>query len=122
MFQLSSAVAVSHQEMEGIMIPVPNAVMSQYSAVLKKRDVDLALFSVYKKWLRYFLDFCSKYSESNIMSEQVRLFLEKLREKKQTEAQCQQAAHAVSLYFELQERVEFISIPNIPCPRVEGVE
>jgi len=85
------------------MFAVPNSLMCQYSAVLEKREVDSTLFSVYKKWLRYFLDFCVKYAAANSMPEQVRLFLEKLRDKKQTVAQRQQAAHAVTLYFEMQK-------------------
>jgi hypothetical protein len=83
--------------MERIMIPVPNDVMGKYNAVLKEHGIDGALISDYKKWLRYFFDFCAKYAESVCLSEQVRLFLQKLREKKQSEAKCRQAAHAVSL-------------------------
>jgi hypothetical protein len=35
-------------------------------------------------------------------SERIRLFTEKLREKRLSDNQCQQAAHAISLYFEMQ--------------------
>jgi integron integrase len=52
--------------------------------------------------LRYFYDFYTKYLDTDDKPEKVRLFLEKLRSKKQTPAQCQQAAHAISLYFEIQ--------------------
>ena len=62
------------------MIPVPNDVMGKYNAALKEHGIDSALFSDYKKWLRYFFDFCAKYAESVCLSEQVRLFLQKLRE------------------------------------------
>jgi integron integrase len=48
------------------------------------------------------------------MSEQVRLFLEKLREKKQTAAQRRQAAHAVTLFFEMQKQVEKSSTYDLP--------
>jgi integron integrase len=88
------------------MFAVPNSVMCKYSAVLEKREVDTTLFSTYKKWLRYFFDFCVKYAAANSMPEQVRLFLEKLRDKKQTVVQRQQAAHAVTLYFEMQKEAE----------------
>ena len=40
----------------------------------------------------------------DIRSDQVRLFIDKLREKRQTKAQQEQAAYAVSLYFELQRK------------------
>lgn len=86
------------------MIAIPNTVMNQYDAVLNAREVQTSQHSDYKKWLRFFYDFCAKYSIPDSKAEQVRLFSEKLREKKQTETQCKQAAHAVSLYFEMQKQ------------------
>ena len=59
------------------------------------------LYPDFKKWLRYFLYFCSKYHVPAVRSEQVRLFIDKLRQKRQTPLQQKQAAHAVSLYFEM---------------------
>ena len=83
------------------MHPVPDDVMRHYETVLKMHEIPLNLYANYRKWLRYFFDFRFKYLNSCEGSEQVRLFLRKLREKKQSEAQCRQAAHAVSLYFEI---------------------
>ncbi|KAF0184024.1 MAG: integron integrase [Nitrospirae bacterium] len=54
----------------------------------------------YKKWLRYYLDFRSKYSLPDSKSEHVRLFIEKLQKKNQSPEQQKQAAHALSLFFE----------------------
>lgn len=85
------------------MFAIQNAVMNQYDAALKSLGIPISQHTEYKKWLRFFCDFCAKYSVPDSRAEQVRLFSEKLREKKQTEAQCKQAAHAVSLYFELQK-------------------
>jgi integron integrase len=88
-----------------IMLPVPNAVLTQYEAFLKRGDIPLVRHAEYKRWLRYFLDFCAKYPVPDSNAERARLFSEKLREKKQTERQRQQAIHAVFLYFEMQGRV-----------------
>jgi len=85
------------------MFVIPNAVMSQFDSVLKSREIPIAQYADYKKWLRFFQDFSTKYPVPDSKAEQVRLFIEKLREKKQTEAQCDMAAHAVSLYFEMQK-------------------
>lgn len=85
------------------MNPVPIAVLSRYETMIKKRNIDMSLHGDYKKWLRYYLDFCSKYPVPDSKSERIRLFSEKLREKKQSEHQRQQAIHAVYLYFELQQ-------------------
>jgi len=85
------------------MLPIPEGVLGQFNEVLKQRAVVESLHAHYRKWLRYFLDFSRKYSPSEAKSEQVRLFTEKLKSKKQTLQQCTQAAHAVSLFFESQK-------------------
>ena len=55
----------------------------------------------YRKWLRYYLDFCFKYNHNQLNKNSLKLFIEKLREKRQSEQQQKQAFHAVSLYYEL---------------------
>ena len=92
------------------MIPVSQAVMNDYVAILRSREIPPAQFEHYKKWLRYFYDFYAKYLDTDDKAEKVRLFLEKLRSKKQTPAQCQQAAHAISLYFEMQSLKQIKSV------------
>lgn len=86
---------------EVAMILVPHAIYSEYLVHLQNRGVSPALHTEYRKWLRYFLDFCVKYPLPKEKPEQVRLFCDKLREKKQSESQRKQAAHAVSLYFDM---------------------
>lgn len=88
------------------MFTVPQAVLSQYASILKKNEITGALADDYRKWLRYYFDFCDKYPVPDSKSERVRLFCEKLRDKKQTEQQQQQAAHAISLFFEMQRQDE----------------
>ena len=83
------------------MLPVPVPILTRFDAILEKRAIVPTQRADYKKWLRYFLDFCAKYPVPAARPEQVRLFMEKLREKKQTTVQQKQAAHAVSLYFEI---------------------
>jgi integron integrase len=86
------------------MLAVPASVLTRFEAILEKRAVAPIQRAAYKKWLRYFLDFCTKYSVPKNRSDQVRLFIDKLREKRQTPFQQNQAAHAVSLYFEMQSK------------------
>jgi integron integrase len=88
------------------MLPVPIAILAKFEAILEKRSVAPRQHPDYKKWLRYFLDFCTKYPVPEARSDQVRLFVDKLREKRQTPVQQNQAAHAVSLYFEMQGKGE----------------
>jgi site-specific recombinase XerD len=84
------------------MILIPKVVYAQYLNHMKENNVPADLLQEYVKWLRYFLDFCARHVIELDKSERVRLFLEKLREKRQSNEQCQQAAHAASLYFEMQ--------------------
>lgn len=97
------------------MYPVPYAVMSGYDAMLDKRNIDVSSHGDYKKWLRYYLDFCAKYPVPDSKSERIRQFSEKLRDKKQSEQQRQQATHAVFLYFELQGKDAETINPELPA-------
>ena len=103
------------------MLDIPADIWAQYAAVLAQRSVPPSHHGYYRKWLRYYLDFCATRNLPNSRQERVRLFLTKLQEKKQTPEQQQQAAHAVSLYFELlraQEKVpEIISDGSLPYRR-----
>jgi hypothetical protein len=84
------------------MILIPNNLLLRYVAHLKSRGIEVARYAEYKKWLRFYLDFCDKYPVPEQLAERVRLFTDKLRSKKQSEAQLKSAAHAVSLYYEMQ--------------------
>ncbi len=88
------------------MRPVPAPILKSFEAVLEKRAISPLERANYKKWLRYFLDFCAKYPVPDARPDQVRLFIDKLREKNQTPFQQNQAAHAVSIYFEIQRKGE----------------
>ena len=81
---------------------IPAEVIKRYETLLETRDIARHLHGHYKKWLRYFLDYCEKYPLVGSNSEHTRLFLEKLRQKDQTALQCQQSANALALYFEMQ--------------------
>ncbi len=86
------------------MQPIPSDILTQFEAVLKKKAVPESSHKEYKKWLRYYLDFCGKYPLPDSNSERVKLFIDKLRQKKQTTKQQERAAHVVSLYFEMQRK------------------
>jgi len=80
---------------------IPNDIMAQFEAVLMKKVSPVSRHADYRKWLRYYFDFRSKYPLPDSKSEHVRLFIEKLRSKNQTPELQKQAAHAISLYFEM---------------------
>ena len=96
-------VTCNHRSGINIMFPIPQNDLTRFNEALLQRAVPGAFHVHYRKWLRYFLDFCGKYPPPDAKSEQIRLFIEKLRSKRQTPQQCSQAAHAISLYFESQK-------------------
>jgi integron integrase len=83
---------------------IPPDTLARFDAVMKSRSVPLLLRSPYRKWVRYFLDFQSKYPLPEERSSQVKLFSEKLRSKGQTAAQVGEAAEALSLFFASQQK------------------
>ncbi len=50
--------------------------------------------------LRYYLDFCLKYKFNQSNKENLPHFINKLREKNQTDQQQEQASDVISIYYE----------------------
>ena len=59
--------------------------VTKYELFLKKRSIPGALNEYYKKWLRYYLDFCEKYGHPYMNEKSLMLFLDKLKNKNQLE-------------------------------------
>jgi len=97
------------------MTQVPGAVLARFEACLAAKNISENLRSHYKKWLRFYLDFCSKYRRDANKIESLADFQQKLREKGQTEMQQKQAAHAVSLYLDSGQASAFAR-PSVSSP------
>lgn len=98
------------------MIDFPSTLLPRYLKLLEKRGVPAASFADCIKWCRYFIDYCNKYTVRDSQADQVPLFIEKLKTKKQSELQCRQAAYAVSVFFAAQ-------IPDVlPAQKSEQTE
>jgi hypothetical protein len=82
------------------MIKVPSEFLSRFDTYIKNKQIPDSIRPLYIKWLRYYFDFCKKYHFGHSRRESLPQFLEKLREKKQTSQQLQQAAQAINLYYE----------------------
>lgn len=81
------------------MLQIPKKLLEKFEMLLVKNNVPSREHLDYKKWLRYYLDFCKKYNQAYISSESLSLFIEKLKSKKQGRAQQVQAKCAVELYY-----------------------
>jgi len=62
----------------------------------------------YVKWLRYYLDFCHRYGFSQHESNSIPVFIEKLKEKRQTVYLQKQAHHAVTFFLAMQPGSETV--------------
>jgi len=81
------------------MLSIPSEISIRFNSALAQNRIPKECQNHYRKWLRYFLDFCRKYNFQSLQPESLRNFLKKLGEKGQTGEQQKQASHAVSLYF-----------------------
>jgi hypothetical protein len=65
------------------MITVPSDLQARFEERMKRKEVLPQLWWQYKKWLRYYLDFCQKYNHRPAQKESLPRFIEKLQDKKQ---------------------------------------
>ena len=80
-------------------IPQPTKV--RYDALLAQHQIPQNSQPNYRKWLRYYLDFCRKYNFKVSEKKSLPHFINKLKEKKQSDQQQNQAFNAISLFQEL---------------------
>lgn len=104
------------------MIDFPKKLLPQYLKLLETRGVPAASHAECIKWCRYFLDYCAKYPAAISQAEQLSLFLEKLKAKRQSELQRRQAAYAVSKFFELQEEQLLVKRPTETADRMRQTD
>lgn len=83
------------------MLAVPPELTCRYEARLAQQNILAGQRPHYHKWLRYYLDFCGKYSFPPTDRQSLPAFQQKLRAKHLPEPLCQQAGHAVALYWEM---------------------
>jgi integron integrase len=83
------------------MFTVPSELQRRFEKLMQEKAISNRLWWQYKKWLRYYIDFCQKYNFPAAQQSSLSHFLDKLQEKKQTGIQQEQAASAVKLYYQL---------------------
>ncbi len=81
------------------MLSIPPDLLSRYDDALAQDGVPPHQQPHYRRWLRFYLDFCAKYDQPPLERGSVRAFLRKLEEKNQAEWMRKQAVDAVRLYF-----------------------
>lgn len=66
------------------MLVVSKEVREAYAILLTKQGLTKAEQSIYQKWLRFYLDFCTKYQHDVSFTGSLDAFLKKLTEKRQS--------------------------------------
>ena len=93
------------------MIQIPPQIQVPYDALLVEKAIPKGSHYHYRKWLRYYLDFCLKYNFKQSHRESLAPFLNKLKEKRQTDQQQKQASHAISIYYEIEPVQRNVAFP-----------
>ena len=86
------------------MIPIPPEIKIPYDAALIEIGVPLPAQFHYRKWLWYYFDFCFNYHREPAKKESFAPFVQKLRDKNQTEQRQKQAFDAVSIYYQIEKK------------------
>ena len=86
------------------MINIPSDLLAQYKSFMSESTINVSLHTHYIKWLRYFLDFCTKYNYSPNKNDSLKEYVKKLHQKNQNTQKQKQAINSVLLYFELLKR------------------
>lgn len=98
------------------MKPLSNQLAIQFDALLKASGLPANSHQNYKKWLRFYLDFCDKYNLNQESNDSLPSFIKKLREKKQNKEQQGQAFHSIKLFYQLLEFKTKIQDTDIISP------
>ncbi len=83
------------------MLKLPKKINQPFQQILINKGLSDNDRHFYSKWLLFYWDFCHKYQHHAFDQNSLSLFLTKLREKGQSEAQRKQASMAVSFLYEI---------------------
>jgi integron integrase len=81
------------------MLNISSSLQAELDRWLQKKAIPNGIHSAYKKWVRFYLDFCQKYGFLASNKDSLPPFLHKLQEKRQTKSQQDQAADAIGLLY-----------------------
>jgi len=84
-----------------MMKKIPEKIEEIFCRRMQKAGVAYPLQQEYRKWLRYYLDFCSKYYLNPTDRETPQQFMQKLNEKGQSADKQKQAYQSVKVYLDI---------------------
>ncbi|MCH8982138.1 phage integrase N-terminal SAM-like domain-containing protein [candidate division KSB1 bacterium] len=90
------------------MLNIPTKILDPYRAFLQQQKVSVKEVPFFLKWLRFYLDFCHKYSHAAANPNSLSHFIRKLKQKHQTEQQIVQAKQTIILFYKLIEKDKIV--------------
>jgi hypothetical protein len=84
-----------------MMMTVPDELWVKFERYLTAASVAAGEWNAYKKWLRFYLDFCHEYKHEYADARSIEPFLEILKSKRRRLASREQAGKAVALYLQM---------------------
>jgi len=104
------------------MIRIPLHVHRKYQELLAGVGVSSKQFPHYVKWVRYYLDYASKYGASNDAERILKGFIKKLASKGQSVSLQRQARRAVSIYLQMVPADALDPNSPLPEPKVSDAK
>ena len=104
------------------MIQLPNDVAHHFDNSLHANSLPSNQHFLYKKWLRFYWDFCHKYHHNANQQSSLSLFLNKLQQKRQTLEQQNQAKDAITLFYQLGAGFQHYDAPHKSIPQIHEPE
>jgi len=95
---------------------VPDRLRKEMEARMARGGVSRPVQRQWLKWLRYYIDFCLKNGLGPRDRRNVEPFLDKLRSKDQTDAQCAEAEVCLDLFFEVVQGLPGPGEPSVTAP------
>ena len=63
------------------MLQIPPKIRAQFNIMLIQKNIPKSAHTDYRKWLRYYLDFCHKYHFDNSKKESLPHFIKKIKDR-----------------------------------------
>jgi len=98
------------------MMSLPEGLWDKFNGWLEREQVDGARHGDYRKWLRYYLDFCHKYGHGYLEERSLGSFARKLESKGQGRVQVDEASRAVRIYYRMAAGVDDLLPTSLPDP------
>jgi integron integrase len=90
------------------MIKLPSEIVQKFDSLLSEKSLPDKSKFYYRKWLRFYWGFCHKYQHKIFDTDSLPLFLKKLKDKKQSDQQREQARQAISLFYSIKHSYQCI--------------